>query len=109
VPASAALRQHRAVRKISARARPPRLLWSILWSACGLNRVAGPFGFAGRTISPASASQQMNVYVALEAGAYRCDTQHHCLTPVVADDLRTGAMAPGQHHRPRFFPSFQCK
>jgi len=52
---------------------PLQTLSDLLWAACGVNRRKGPFGMPGRTAASASNSQEIDVYVALEAGTYRYD------------------------------------
>jgi hypothetical protein len=92
----AALAQRRTTRQISATALPAQLLSNLLWAACGVNRRVGPFGLAGRTAASASNSQEIDLYVALEEGAYVYDALDHALSPVVAADLRAAALTPGQ-------------
>ncbi len=93
---SAVLEQRKTTRDISATPLPLELLSNLLWAACGVNRAIGPFGLSGRTAASASNSQEIDVYVALEAGVYLYDAVHHRLGPVVAGDLRVGALTPGQ-------------
>jgi nitroreductase len=92
----AALAQRRTTREISAKSLPLQLLSNLLWAADGVNRPAGPFGLPGRTAASASNSQEIDVYVALECGAYRYEPVRHVLAPVVAADIRPYAMTPGQ-------------
>jgi nitroreductase len=92
----AALGQRRTTREISTRPLPRQLLSNLLWAACGVNRKDGPYGMPGRTAASASNSQEIDVYAALKEGAYLYDALRHVLVPIVAQDLRTGALTPGQ-------------
>ncbi len=94
VPVS--LKRRKTVRTISSRTLSVGTLSNLLWSACGVNRKTGPFGTPGRTAASASNSQEIDVYVALQAGVYRYEPASHCLLPVVAEDLRVLAIGPGQ-------------
>jgi hypothetical protein len=90
------LRRRRTTREISGKKLPMQLLSNLLWAACGVNRAKGPFGALGITAASASNSQEIQLFVALEEGAYLFDARHHRLLPVVASDLRTMAIGPGQ-------------
>jgi len=90
------LKRRQTIREISGRKLPPQLLSNLLWAACGVNRRKGPFGALGITAASASNSQEIDVYVAMEGGAYLFDAAHHRLLPVVASDLRELAIGPGQ-------------
>lgn len=57
----------RTIREISCARLPPQLLSNLLWSACGIDLHAGPFGTTGRTAASASNSQEIQLYnVALQ-------------------------------------------
>jgi len=90
------LRQRATIREISDRKLPLQLLSNLLWAACGVNRVKGPFGGPGITAASASNSQEIDVFVALEDGAYLFDAREHRLLPVAGGDLRAMAISPGQ-------------
>jgi len=75
-----ALRARRTVREFSDEALSPQTLSDLLWAACGINRLYGPFGVAGRTAASASNSQEVDVYVALSEGTYRYDPTPQPLT-----------------------------
>jgi len=92
----AALEQRKTTREIGATPLPAQLLANLLWAACGVNRKTGPFGIPGRTAASASNSQEIDVYVAFKEGVYLYDALDNRLAPVVAGDLRAGAMTPGQ-------------
>lgn len=96
LPVFEALERRCTTRRISATPLPLQQLSNLLWAACGVNRSSGPFGLLGRTAASASNSQEIELYVALRDGAWRYDAAHHVLTPVVAGDLRVGALTPGQ-------------
>ena len=93
---SAALQKRMTNRSISDRKLSPQTLSNLLWSACGVNRTKGPFGSQGRTAASASNSQEIDLYVALQEGLYRYEPVSHCLTPVVAEDLRVLGLGKGQ-------------
>jgi hypothetical protein len=92
----AALQWRKTTREISPAPISRQQLSDLLWSACGVNRPNGPFGLAGRTAASASNSQEIDVYVATEEGAYRYDAFRHRLVPVAAGDLRRLALTPHQ-------------
>ncbi len=96
---AAAFAERRTVREIGARRLGRRLLSSLLYAACGVNRRLGPFGALGVTAASASNSQEIDVYVLLEGGAYRFDTAAHALRHVSTDDLRRHAFNPRQPQR----------
>ncbi len=96
-----ALRRRRTTRSIGARQLGAQLLSNVLFAACGVNRKRGPFGAPGVTAASASNSQEVDVYVALEDGAYRFDTRYHLLVPVTNEDLRLLAYTP---HQPLLSP-----
>lgn len=73
-----------------------QVLSNLLWAACGVNRKKGPFGIPGRTAASASNSQEIDLYVDTKEGIFLYDAFHHRLVPVVAGDLRTLAIGPGQ-------------
>src|SRR5579872_4061456 len=69
-PLLQALQLRQAIRDISDRALPMRMLSELLWAACGINREKGPFGLPGRTAASASNSQEIDLYVALPEATY---------------------------------------
>lgn len=91
-----ALQRRRTTRCISATELPLQLLSNLLWAACGVNRMSGPFRVLGRTAASASNSQEIDLYVALRDGVYLYSAVHNLLEPVVARDLRVGALTPRQ-------------
>lgn len=90
------LLQRRTIREISHKRVSLHLLSNLLWAACGVNRSRGPFGALGITAASASNSQEIDLFVALESGAYRFDARHQRLIPITAVDLRAMAITPGQ-------------
>jgi len=90
------LRRRATIRELGDRRLPVQLLSNLLWAACGVNRTKGPFGGLGITAASASNSQEIDLYVALEDGAYLFDARHHRLLPVVPTDLRAMAISRGQ-------------
>ena len=95
-PVHAALLRRRTDRSIGDRKLSLQTLSNLLWSACGTNRRKGPFGIPGSTAASASNSREIDLYVALAEGIYRYEPVPHCLTPVVAGDLRELAIGRGQ-------------
>jgi len=91
-----ALERRKTTREISATPLPVQLLSNLLWAACGVNRKTGPFGVPGRTAASASNSQEIDLYVAVKEGVYLYDALGNRLAPIVAGDLRVGALTPGQ-------------
>jgi len=83
IPLMDALSQRRSTRDFVPDALPVSLLSSLLWAAYGLNRTDG-----GRTAPSALNAQEMDVFVALPAAAYRYDAAAHELRLVAASDLR---------------------
>jgi hypothetical protein len=96
LPLFSALQRRHTERKISAAPLPAQLLGNLLWAGCGVNRLSGPFGLAGRTAPSASNSQEIDVYVARPEAAYHYDPAQHRLVVAAAEDLRGAAITPGQ-------------
>ena len=97
LPLFAALEHRKTTREISNKPLSQQLLSNLLWSACGVNRTSGPFGAPGRTAASASNSQEIDVYVAMQDGAYLYDAVANQLARVSPEDLRAAALTPGQH------------
>ena len=93
-----AFARRKTTRGISDRPLPIQELSNLLWAACGVNRPIGPYGIPGRTAASASNSQEIDVYVALESGVFLYDALEHWLAPILRQDLRVGALTPGQKH-----------
>jgi len=93
-----ALTRRRTTRAISSTPIPIQDLSNLLWAGCGVNRHEGPHGLPGRTAASASNSQEIDIYVALESGAYWYDAVNNRLAAIVLQDLREGALTPGQRN-----------
>lgn len=91
-----ALELRRTIRDIGCARMTAQLLSDLLWSACGINRNAGPFGIPGRTAASASNSQEIDLYLAMPEGAFRYEPLEHSLTIVTPSDIRQFALTPGQ-------------
>ncbi|MGE0462081.1 MAG: SagB/ThcOx family dehydrogenase [Vicinamibacterales bacterium] len=83
LPLMEALALRRSSREFAPDALPLPLLSLLLWAAFGVNRPDG-----GRTAPSAINAQEVDVYVALPAGAYRYDAAAHALQLVAGSDLR---------------------
>jgi nitroreductase len=91
-----ALKERKTTRDISDKKLSLQMLSNVLWAACGVNRLKGPFGGLGITAASASNSQEISLHVATSDGAYRFDAEKHRLTVVSTEDLREFAISPGQ-------------
>jgi len=91
-----ALAHRSTTRQIAPTALAPALLSKLLWAAWGINRDQGAFGEPGRTAASASNSQEIELYVLLESGAYLYNARAHRLDGVVDEDIRSFALTPGQ-------------
>jgi len=96
-----AIRLRQTIREIGPKKLSRRLLSDLLFAARGVNRRRGPFGALGITAASASNSQEVDVYVVLEEGAYLYDAVSHALVPVAHDDARLLAYTP---HQPLIAP-----
>ncbi|HTQ04721.1 MAG TPA: nitroreductase family protein [Polyangiaceae bacterium] len=96
---AAAFAERRTLREIGARRCGRQVLSNLLYAACGVNRPQGPFGALGLTAASASNSQEIDVYVALEGGAYRFEPGEHVLRHVSSQDVRRHAFNPRQPAR----------
>lgn len=83
MPLMQALALRRSDREFAREALPMPLLSSLLWAAWGVNRPDG-----GRTAPSAINAQEIDLYVALPAGAYLYDAGAHRLKLVATTDLR---------------------
>lgn len=91
-----ALALRSTTRKTAPTALAPALLSKLLWAAWGINRDQGAFGEPGRTAASASNSQEIDLYVLLESGAYLYNARANRLDGVVDEDIRSFALTPGQ-------------
>lgn len=83
LPLLDALAQRRSTRAFAPTPLPLPLLSSLLWCAWGVNRPHGE-----RTAPSAMDCQEIDLYAALPAGAYRYDAAAHALNLAVANDVR---------------------
>jgi SagB-type dehydrogenase family enzyme len=83
MPLMQALGLRRSSREFARDALPLPLLAGLLWAAFGVNRPDG-----GRTAPSAINAQEVDVYAALPAGAYRYDPKAHALQLVAGSDIR---------------------
>ena len=83
LPLMQAIAKRRSSRDFARKPLPAPVLSSLLWAAYGANRPDGK-----RTAPSALDAQEVDVFVALPAGAYRYDPGAHALRLVAASDLR---------------------
>jgi len=83
LPLLQALACRHSSREFAPEALPLSLLSNLLWAAFGINREDG-----GRTAPSAINAQEIDVFVALPAGAYRYDPWPHQLQLVTSGDVR---------------------
>lgn len=69
---------------------PPKVLSNLIWAAAGINRP----DTGGRTAPSAMNSQEQDLYVLLDKGAYRYEPKDHRLLLISEKDLR--ALSSGQ-------------
>ncbi|MCO5100098.1 MAG: SagB/ThcOx family dehydrogenase [Burkholderiaceae bacterium] len=83
MPLMEALASRRSSREFARDPLPWPLLSNLLWAAWGANRPEG-----GRTAPSALDAQEIELYAALPAGAYRYDAAAHELRLAAAADIR---------------------
>lgn len=83
LPLMQALAKRQSSRDYKPDPLPLVLLSGLLWAACGVNRADG-----GRTAPSALNAQEIDIFVALPAGAYRYNASSHRLHLVAGADLR---------------------
>jgi SagB-type dehydrogenase family enzyme len=83
LPLMQALAARHSAREFAPEPLALTLLSNLLWAAFGVNRTDG-----GRTAPSAIDAQEIDLYVALPAGAYRYDPEAHELKLVTATDVR---------------------
>lgn len=83
LPLMEALAKRHSSREFARDPLPAQLQSDLLWAAYGVNREGG-----WRTAPSALNCQEIDVFVALPAGAYRYDAAAHALSLVAGSDLR---------------------
>lgn len=83
MPLNEALAARHSSRAFDPRELPLPLLSALLWACGGVNRPGG-----GHTAPSAMNAQEIDLFVALPAGAYRYNAAAHRLDLVAANDLR---------------------
>ena len=83
MPLMEALVKRSTAREFAARELAPQQLADLLWAGFGINRPDGK-----RTAPSAKNSQEADIYVVRQDGAYRYDAKANKLSLVVAEDLR---------------------
>lgn len=84
MPLREALAARHSTREFGPAALPLQVLGDLLWAAFGVNRPD-----SGRRTAPSAKNwQEIDVYVATEAGVYLYDAPAHALRPVLAGDRR---------------------
>ena len=83
MPLMEALAARRSTRQFASRELALPMLSGLLWAADGVNRPDG-----GRTAPSAMNAREIDLFVALPGGAYRCDAPAHRLHLVAAQDVR---------------------
>jgi SagB-type dehydrogenase family enzyme len=83
LPLMEALARRQSGREFSPDSLPLAVLSQLLWAADGVNRRDG-----GRTAPSALNAQEIDIYVALQTGAYRYDADAHRLTLAAPTDVR---------------------
>jgi nitroreductase len=83
MPLMEAIAERHSAREFARRELPLPTLSSLLWAANGVNRADG-----GRTAPSAMNAQEIDIYVALPAGAYLYDAAANALQLVAGSDIR---------------------
>ena len=83
MPLMEAISKRHSAREFSRKELPLPVLSNLLWAANGVNRTDG-----GRTAPSAMHAQEIDIYVALPAGAYLYDADANALQLVAGTDLR---------------------
>ncbi len=83
LPLMDAITRRRSMREFARTELPLPMLSNLLWAANGVNRPDG-----GRTAPSAMHVNEIDIYVALPAGAYLYDAKEHALKLVAGSDVR---------------------
>ncbi len=84
MPLMQALKERKSVRHFSAEKLSQQTLSNLLWAAFGVNRTDEK----KRTAPSAMNRQEIDVYVAMEEGAFRYDAFVNQLLPILKEDIR---------------------
>jgi SagB-type dehydrogenase family enzyme len=83
-PLMQALQARQSSRSFDSKPLPLQDLSNLLWAACGINRQE-----AGKRTAPSAMNwQEIDIFVALPEALYMYEPKTHCLTLIVAKDLR---------------------
>jgi SagB-type dehydrogenase family enzyme len=83
-PLMQSLKLRQSSRSFDTKPLPAQELSNLLWAAYGINRPE-----TGKRTAPSAMNwQEIDIYVALQEGAYIYDAKSHSLIPVVLKDLR---------------------
>lgn len=83
-PLMQALKDRASSREFSPEQLPMQVLSDLLWAAFGINRPE-----TGKRTAPSAKNwQEIDIYVATEAGLYLYDAKGHHLQPVLGEDIR---------------------
>jgi SagB-type dehydrogenase family enzyme len=86
-----ALKLRQSSRSFDSKPIPLQVLSNLLWAANGINRPE-----SGKRTAPSAMNwQETDIYVVLPEGTYLYEAKTHCLTPVVAGDLRASTGTQG--------------
>ena len=75
-PLMQALKERHSTREFATKPLPPQILSNLMWAAVGVNRPN-----SGKRTAPSARDwREIDVYVVLQDGAYRYDSQAHTLS-----------------------------
>jgi SagB-type dehydrogenase family enzyme len=84
-PLMQVLKDRSTGRKFSGEEIPIQVLSNLMWAAFGINRA----DLGKRTAPSAMNWQEIDIYVAMEAGLFLYEAEKHLLKPVMAKDIRS--------------------
>jgi SagB-type dehydrogenase family enzyme len=87
-PLMKALEKRRSIRKWKDTPLSEQELSNLLWAACGVTKEKYGKVKSKRTAPSGCNSQEIKVYVLLEAGAYLYDEENHALESILKKDIR---------------------
>ena len=83
-PLMECLKLRKSARQFSDKQLSQQMVSDLLWAAFGVNR-----SDTGKRTAPSAVNwQEIDIYVAMEGGAYLFDAKAHALTPVLGEDIR---------------------